>query len=175
MKIMLLYLNQLLMVFKMPSKKAQLGIQWLYWTIYIFITAIFVGLVRFLPAIYFATAIDTYNIENTIYNERVFQELSNIDNLTLRHNYGVSDVALLSDDRFSNTFSNEFDKKLAFKISVDGKTAFFNKNFYDRARPLAPVRYKIFNSKKPIVSQNNIVLLNIEQVFTHTLKPEQNE
>lgn len=156
----------------MLNKKAQLGIQWLYWTIYIFITAVFVALVRFLPAIYFVTAIDTYNIENTIYNERVFQELSKIDNITLRQNYGVSDLTLLDNKRSSNAFSNDFEKKLAFKITADERTAFINKDFYDRARPLAPVRYKIFNTKKPIISQDKIVLLNLEQVFTHTLKPE---
>ncbi len=158
----------------MLDKKAALSFEYFYWFVFILVTSAFVFIVSFVLSVYFATGVNTYNLENKIYNERVFERLSDIDYITLRHNYGVTNVELLNKTVFSNMFSKDFEKKLAFKIKINEVTAFFNKDFYDYARPLAPVRYKLFILQKPIIFSDKIVDVNIEQVFTHTLKPEQN-
>jgi len=74
----------------------------------------------------------------------------------------------------TNTLTDEFDKaaamrlsekRYAYKISADKEEYFGNKEFYEDAVPLAPIRYNRFIGTKRFVSNGKRVTVTVDQVF----------
>ena len=74
------------------------------------------------------------------------------------------------DEKFiENSFdTSNSQRAMGFKLTYGDKSIFFNKDFYDDAKPLSPVRYDVFIEERPIlvVDTNEVEKLTIDQVYS---------
>lgn len=141
-------------------RKGQISVEMIFYLIYIPLTLLLVWGVRLIPEMLFAVNLDTHNLENKIYNERIFNEISEVDLYTKRVLRG--EIKNFDEAIIKNAFTKE--KSIAFKLEMMGKTAFFNQDFYEYAAPLTPIRYKLFEEKR-IVDYKVPRVLTIKQVY----------
>lgn len=113
------------------------------------------------------SAVETYDRDNAIFDERIYAKISTKDALTGRVVPGV----LTSQQQFTNAAINHsFDtsgspRRLAFKLTYDAKSVFFDKALYAEAKPLSPVRYKGFVHQRPLIVEGELKSLEIDQVY----------
>jgi hypothetical protein len=59
-------------------------------------------------------------------------------------------------------------KLMTYKVSIDGKQAIYDKEFYDIAAPIAPFRYLGYSEKRNVKVKGTNKQLTIEQYNPHT-------
>ena len=135
---------------------------------YIPMTLIVTVLLVSVPSNILDARIITGELDNVFLGERIFNKVSFKDIGAGRIYPGVMEdrerfnVSLLKD-----AFFFPEDRNFAVKLSMDSRSVFYNEPFYEIARPLAPVRYKLFVSQKEMIIQKDKsqARLTIEQVF----------
>ncbi|PIN80171.1 hypothetical protein COV11_04610 [Candidatus Woesearchaeota archaeon CG10_big_fil_rev_8_21_14_0_10_30_7] len=140
--------------------KGQIAGEGIFYFIYLTITLLLFAGIHYIPDLVLNANLDTHDLENQIYNERIFNLVSETDLYTKRVLQGT--INTFENDLLNDAFSEE--KKIAFKISLNGEQIYFNQNFYEYAAPLAPIRYKIFRQERN-VNYKVPRTLKIEQVY----------
>jgi hypothetical protein len=85
--------------------------------------------------------IDTNGFENRLYNERAAKNEFDLEN---------------------------YQKQIAFKVTIDDKEVIYNEEFYNHARPLAPVRYDLYTNSFFIDHKK----ITVEQVYGNRIKEQ---
>jgi len=135
----------------------------LYWFFYLPFTAVIILVILFIPQNVEKIQLETHNLDQAIIAERAFAKVARQDINTGRIYIGQLPENIEEKDLiFDNSQSP---KDLAIKISVDGKEAYYNKEFYADAKPLAPVRYRSYKQVKPAIQGNEIKAVEVEEVF----------
>ena len=99
--------------------------------------------------------------------ERAFDRVSYADPNTGRIYPGViEDPALLNESLVRGMFYFHPDKPTALNWTVGNKSVVFNPDYYEIARPLAPVRYRLVSSQKEanMLKDKNLASMKIEIV-----------
>lgn len=99
--------------------------------------------------------------------ERVFDRVSYTDINTGRIYPGViEDPALFNESLIRNMFYFHPDKPTALNLTMGSKSIVLNPDYYEIARPLAPVRYRLISSQKEVtmLKDKNSTKMNIEIV-----------
>lgn len=167
------------------NKRGQVSEEALFWIFfYLPLTIIVVFLIKIVPSIVLSTVYDTKNLENYIYQERALNGLHYKSPLTK----GVypfsmnSDQlrALVSEEKDYRKYKGledafdevAFEKEIGFFVSLDEFALYFNKVFYDDAKPLAPVRYFDVTKTYPVfvVDKKKESKLTVDQVFSPRMK-----
>ncbi len=153
----------------MLNRRAALAEGAIFWIIYIAMTGIIILLIRGIPSSVYSQTTQTFGMENAILTERVYAKIGWQSPLTERVYTGELPSI---DDWNPARINTAFDtlgapRQLSFKLTLDGKTAYYDEAFYDRAKPLSPVRYKSFVEKRPIwiINEQKMHSLEIEQLF----------
>ncbi|MBN1644741.1 hypothetical protein JW851_01705 [Candidatus Woesearchaeota archaeon] len=159
------------------NKKAQTQHVW-KWFIYIPMTLIVVFIVVYIPSVILDNAVKTQNLENIVLADRVYNKMSIYDWLLFRLYPGHTCKGGCFDQRFINdSFDNTgSSKEVGFKLVFNKKPIYFNKDFYDDAVVLVPVRYDRFIEERPviIVDTGKIDKLTIDQVYSGRLRDFEN-
>lgn len=154
------------------NKKAQVQHVW-KWLLYISMTAIIVFIITYIPTIILSSAAKTQQLENIVFSERIYNKMSIYDPLLFRTYPGHTCKQGCFDQKFINTSFDNLDsaRQMGFKLTFDQKSIFFNKDFYDDAVVLAPVRYDLFVEERPVlvVDTDRVEKLVIEQVYSGRL------
>jgi hypothetical protein len=153
----------------MLNRKAQvIGEEIPYWLLYIPITAVFVAAVAFIPVLLLSGTIDTHDMENAIFAQRIYNQLGQKSALTGRVETGrLQSIDSFKEDNVKNAFDTAgTPRMIGFKLTLEGKEIIVNKQFYEDGVVLA--KYARFIEVRPvlIVSENRISPLTIDQVFT---------
>ncbi len=158
----------------MLSRKGALAEGAIFWIIYILMTGIIIFMIRTIPSTVYSQVTETGGIENAILTERVYNKVSWESPLTGRNYPGElqtrSDFDIARINRAFDTLNSP--RQLSFKLALDGKTAFYNEQFYKIAKPLSPVRYTSFVENRPvwINDEKKVAQLQIDQVFAPSEK-----
>ncbi len=153
----------------MRNRKAVLAEGVIFWMIYIAMTGVVIFLIRAIPSTVYSQATETFGMENAVLTDRVYNEVAWESPLTQREYIG--ELPKLSDwdtKRINSAFDTlGAPRQLSFKLTLEGKEAYYDEAFYKRAKPLSPVRYKSFVETRPvwIVEDKKIATLEIDQVF----------
>ena len=153
-------------------QKAQVAEEFFYAIFYLTMTSVVVFFMVIIPTTILENTYETHDRDNVVWNERVFAKASTKDELTLRVIPGV----LENPEKFTTKSINKsFDfgkapRKVAFKLTYDTKSIYFDKEFYDIAKPLSPVAYPAFTQSRPLLVKNELKRLEIDQVFSKKQK-----
>ena len=116
----------------------------LYWFFYLPMTAAVIITLVIVPARLLNASVQPMPLDAALFEERVFQHLAEYSPVT-----GV-DKTKLTDDVVSSTRFSLSQKRFGYEIKIGDKTIYGRQQFYDIAKPLAPVRYDKFTAKKTI-------------------------
>jgi len=151
------------------NKKAQLTHIW-KWIVYIILTGIVVFMITYIPSIIIGKSVGTQNLENMMFSERIFNKFSIYDPLLFRSYPGQTCSGFCFDEKFINdSFDNTGSlREVGFKLSLGQKEIFFNKDFYEDAVVLSPVRYDRFIGERPVIVRDKGVVdkLVIDQIYS---------
>ncbi|MBD3361313.1 hypothetical protein GF358_00820 [Candidatus Woesearchaeota archaeon] len=151
------------------NKKAQTQHVW-KWLVYIPLTAVVVFIITYIPSVVLGNAAKTDQLENIVFSERIYNKMSIYDPLLFRTYPGHTCKQGCFDQKFiTNSFDNSGSaREMGFKLIFDNKEIFFNRDFYDDAVVLAPVRYDLFIEQRPVfvVDTGDIENLEIVQVYS---------
>ena len=153
----------------MRDRRAQMTEEMVFWIFYTVMTAIMIGFVVYSPSMVFSRETDTHSLENAIFAERVYDKAGWQSPVTLRVYPGMlQSAADWNTKRVTQAFSTSGSpRRLAMKLTLDGKDAYFDEANYKEWQPLTPVRYKRFVETRPvwIRDQQKLVPLTIDQVY----------
>jgi len=140
--------------------------------VYLMMTSVVVILMVQVPKTILDNAAETYDRDNAIFEERIFNKLSTKDELTTRVIPGVIEKKeQFSTKRIKKSFDlGKTPRRVGFKLTYDRKSIYFNQDFYEDAKPLSPVVYKDFVHQRPLLVENELKQLEIDQVFTPEMK-----
>ncbi|MBI4918367.1 hypothetical protein HY837_00425 [archaeon] len=141
-------------------KKAQIGGEMIYFLLYLVVTFAIIFGIQLLPSIILSSNLETHNLENQIYTERIFNAASDLDIYTKRVLRGK--INQLNDDLLSDVFSEN--KIIGFEVNIGGDKIYFNQDFYEYASQLAPIRYDLFTQKR-YVNYKGPKALEVRQVY----------
>jgi hypothetical protein len=154
----------------MQNHKAQLAEGAIFWILYIMMTGIVIFMIASIPTTIYSQTTETYGMENAILNERIYSKVSWQSDLTNRQYPGeLQSLTGWKPDSIKNAFDTlGAPRQLGFRVAIDGQEAYYDRDFYNRAKPLSPVRYKGFEEKRPvwIVDEKKIASLTLEQLFS---------
>ncbi len=155
------------------NKKAQLK-HVFPWLLYIPLTAAIVFVILYIPVVVLGGAAKTQQLENVVFSDRIYNKMSIYDDLIFRLYPGHTCTSGCFDQKFIN---DSFDtsgssRGIGFKLTFNKNSIFFNKDFYDDAKPLAPVRYDEFLEVRPIIviDTGSVDKLFIDQVYSGRLE-----
>ena len=155
------------------NKKAQVHHVW-KWIVYIIVTGIVVFIITYTPSIVIGKSVEVQNLENVIFSERIYNKLALRDPLLFRFYPGFTCADFCFDEGFiTDSFDNSGSlREVGFKLSLAGKSIFFNRIFYEDAVVLSPVRYDRFIEVRPVivVDKKSVDKLIIDQVYSGRLK-----
>lgn len=157
----------------MFNKKASLSEEAIFQLVYmLFLTIPVVTLIYFIPGIVLNNAYDTQKFENEIYQIRALNAVSSVSPLTKKVIPIIIDTEEFKVDLLNKAFDEMlFKKQIGFWVNLpelEKKDFYFNKEFYDDAKPLTPVRYLNFAStyKVYLSDKKKLSDLVIDQVFS---------
>jgi len=143
------------------------------WLLYIPMTAVIVFLVVYIPHVILDNSAKTQELENDIFAERIFNEISVRDDLLFRTFRGYICSAGcfrqgLLDDAFDNSGSL---RQLGFNLTFNDESVYFNRGFYEDAVVLWPARYSRFVESRPVfvMDTGDIGKLLVDQVYSGRL------
>lgn len=142
------------------SKKGALSEEAVYIVVCFVVTSLIFAGIFLIPESTLKYSLETNNLENQIYNERIYNEISNTELYTKRLQKGV--ITNFNSDALQNSFNEN--KKIGFRLDIGGNEIFFNQDFFEYAKPLTPIRFKAFEQKRNVVFKGQNVL-QIEQVY----------
>ncbi len=153
----------------MLNRRAALAEGAIFWIIYIAMTGIIILLIRAIPSTIYSQTTQTFGMENAILADRVYAKVGWQSPLTGRVYIGelpsISDWSPAGVNTAFDTLGAP--RQLSFRLALDGRTAYYDEAFYNRAKPLSPVRYKSFVEKRPvwINDAKKMASLEIDQLF----------
>lgn len=137
----------------------------LYLAFGVAVTAVVVMLLTKIPENVYKANIDTAELENYILSERIFAKLSYEDKDSGRFHKGM----LFEKKNFLEKLAdNPFelgDEKVAFKLMLDGQEVYLDRQFYDIAKPLAPIRYKNITYSKLVIIMDDKAVASLTIVI----------
>jgi len=147
-----------------------MGEEIFYAVFYLLMTSAVVFLIVVVPKTILESAADTHDRDNAIYNERIYSKISSRDPLTFRVVPGVIEKQeQFSAKKINESFNIGFTpRRIAFKLTYDGKSVYYDKDWYEFAKPLSPVRYPAFTQNRPLLIEGDLKKLEIDQVFRRT-------
>lgn len=155
------------------NKKAQTRHVW-KWLAYIPMTAVIVFIIVYIPTVILGKAVETQQLENIVFADRIYNKMSIYNQLLFRTYPGHTCKQGCFDEKFiENSFDNSNSlREIGFNLTFNKKSIYFNKDFYDDAIVLAPIRYDRFIEQRPVfvVDTNKIEKLTIDQVYSGRLK-----
>lgn len=140
--------------------KAQIGGEMIYFMLYLAVTFAIIFGIQLLPSTILSANLETHNLENQIYTERIFNEASDVDVYTKRLQKGK--ITELKEDLLSNVFSEN--KIIGFEVNIGSTKIYANQDFYEYASRLAPIRYELFTQKR-FVNYKGPKALEVNQVY----------
>ncbi len=141
-------------------KKAQIGGEMIYFMLYLVVTFAIIFGIQLLPSIILSANLDTHNLENQIYTERIFNAASDVDVYTKRVLRGK--ITQLKEDLLTDSFSEN--KIIGFEVTAGGDKIYSNQDFYEYASKLAPIRYDLFTQKR-YIDYKGPRALEVNQVY----------
>jgi len=144
----------------MRNKRGQEEIAGIYfWLFYLPMTAIVVLALVITPQQILNQSFQPMPVDATIMEQRLQNKLSATSAI-----YGMQPGKLTSNVQ-ENIALGLSDKAYGFKITVDGQTFFGNQEFFEDAKPLAPVKYQLYTSSYEYTKNNQPVIVTVEQTF----------
>lgn len=140
----------------------------LYFFFYVGLTFVLALAIGHIPDSILNSVLQKGNLEYTTNNARMDVMLSYKDPFSGRFDYEMLESEdLISVDTVRNLLVFPKNKNLALSLSLDGKTVYYKKGFYDIAKPLTPITYEsIVNSRLVKTSKDKEwKKLTIEQVY----------
>lgn len=139
------------------------------WLFYLPMTAAVIFFLVTVPLSILQTQTETHNLENAMVAERAFSKISYYDADIGRIYPGVVSSQQLKSASIENAFIVSLDaRKTAIKLNVARTDIYFNKLFYEIAKPLAPAAYYEISAKKQInvLESQQAAALEIDEVFS---------
>jgi hypothetical protein len=139
----------------------------LYFFFYVGLTFVLALSISAIPDSILNSVLQKGNLEYTTNNARMDTMLAYKDPYSGRLDYDrLESEELISVDTARNLLVFPQDKKVAIALSLDGKTFYYKKGFYDIAKPLTPITYEsIINSRLVYTPKKEWKKLTIEQVY----------
>ncbi len=131
------------------------------------VTAVVVMLLTKIPENVYQANVDTADLENYILSERIFARVSYEDKDSGRAYRGMLFEKKEFKEKFADNPFDLSDEKIAFKLTLNGEEVYIDRQFYDIAKPLTPIRYKNITYAKPviIIGEKAVASLAVDQVF----------
>jgi len=143
------------------------------WLLYIPMTAVIVFLVVYIPNVILDGSAQTQELENDIFAERIYNEMSVRDDLLFRTFRGYTcSAGCFNQDFIDDAFDNSGSlRRLGFNLTFNDASVYFNRGFYEDAVVLWPVRYDRFVESRPVfvMDRREIGKLLIDQVYSGRL------
>ncbi len=156
----------------LKNKKGTVSEEAIFQLIYMSVLTIpVVALMFFIPGMVLDNVYDTQNLENEIYQLRILNAITSVSFLSQKQSPIIIDTNQFQEERINQSFDEKiFKKEIGFLIhlpALEEKTLYFNKEFYEIAKPLTPVRYLNFVStyKVYLSDKKQSSDLVIDQVF----------
>ncbi|VVB81069.1 Uncharacterised protein [uncultured archaeon] len=131
----------------------------LYWFFYIPLTAFVIIALVTTPTSILNQSVQPFRLDAGITEERLYEKVSDYSPI-LGTQYGT-----LTDQFDKNAALLLSDKRYAYKISAGQKAYVANKEFYEDAVPLAPIRYNRYTITKMFTSNGKQIPVTIDQVY----------
>lgn len=130
-----------------------------YWLFYIPITACVIIALVVMPENIKNTALQPFALDAKIMEERILNNIAARD-----------PVLGFTEDRLGRKISRKAalalsDKQYGYKITIDGQAYYGNREFYEDAAPLAPIKYDRHTTTKLLHRGDDTITVTIDQVF----------
>lgn len=141
----------------------------LYWFIYIILTSVIIMALVILPMQVLNKSVQPFLLDAALVQENLFQRAS-----AYEYPYGTLYTGLGTELGKENVLLSHSQKKMAYKVTVRNKDTgetreyYGNKDFYDQAAPLAPLRYHQFINKRPYLTNESAY-----EVITDVVYPQE--
>jgi len=143
----------------------------LYFFFYVALTFVLALAIGHIPDSILNSVLQKGNLEYTTNNARMDVMLAYKDPFSGKFDYGrLESEGLVSVDTARNLLVFPKNKKIALALSLDGKTVYYKKGFYEIAKPLTPITYESIVNSRLVRTPNDKELkkLTIEQVYKPT-------
>lgn len=151
------------------NKKATWALaDFLYFFFYVGLTFVIALLVVKIPDNHLNAMLQTGNLEQTVDNDRMSAMLAYKNPYSGRLDFNkISSAGLVNNQTVQDLLIFPKKRKVALMLGIDGKSFYFHKDYYEIAKPLAPVRYVSLVNKRFVEAQDDKSwkTLMIEQVY----------
>lgn len=132
----------------------------LYWLFYLPMTFIVMFALVFKPIDILSAGVNPSQLDAYIFQERTKEHLAQYSPIT-----GVDYTRLTSDPREATAYRLSR-KQFAFKLDITGyDTIYGNKDFYELAMPLAPIKYEQYEHTYNIPAESGDKTVTLNQVY----------
>ncbi|MBW3004421.1 hypothetical protein KY310_01145 [Candidatus Woesearchaeota archaeon] len=142
----------------------------LYFFFYVGLTFVLAIALGAIPDSILNSVLQKGNLEYTTNNDRMNTMLAYKDPYSGRFVYDkIESENIISVDVARNLLVFPENKKIAIALSLDGKTFYYKKDFYEIAKPLTPITYEsVINTRLVQLPNKEWRKLTIEQVYKPT-------
>ncbi|RMD58275.1 hypothetical protein D6825_01385 [Candidatus Woesearchaeota archaeon] len=131
-----------------------------YWFFYIPLTALVVIALVTFPQGMFKSVVQPQVLEAKIAEHRLFNKVSVFDPF-------LGSRKVVRDDFRQAASLYLSEKPFAYRMSYDGEEYVGNRDFFDVAEPLAPIKYQKFVSERQLMKDGRKVSVKLEQVYPY--------
>ena len=142
----------------------------LYFFFYISLTFVLAIALGGIPDSILNSMLQKGNLEYTTNNDRMDVMLAYKDPYSGRFDYTtIQSTNIINNETVRNLLIFPKNKKIALALSLDGKTFYYRKGYYDIAKPLTPITYEsVINTRLVQLPNKEWRKLTIEQVYKPT-------
>ena len=131
----------------------------LYWFFYIILSAFVIIATVKTPMNILRNSVQPFPLDAGITEERLIEKTTAYSPI-----FGV-EYCTLTDQFEKNAAMSLSDKRYAYKISTGQKKYIANKEFYEDAVPLAPIRYNRYTTTRTCTTDSKSLPVTIDQVY----------
>lgn len=158
-----------MMALRRMNKKAVWALpEWLFFFFYIFLSFTIAQILVEIPDSILNNRLQTGELVPSIDGDRINTMLAYKNPYSGKFDYGkIASADIVNNQTVHDLIIYPQKDNKAIYLSIDGKKAYFNKKFYEIAKPLAPIRYSSTVNTRLVQDQKDkgVKLLTIEQVY----------